>query len=322
MSALYRLLHNLLLIYDSTLFTRPALSILIYHRILETKDPLLPDEVDQKEFETQLIALSKHYQIITLRHAIALMKAGSLPNNALCITFDDGYENNYSVALPILLKHNLTATFFIASGFLDGGIMWNDVIIELVRNTEDEVLDLSYVNLGQYKISTDVNERRDVLNSIIKEIKHLDGVSRSELIEKIMDRESSLLPKDLMMSSEQVRKMSESGMEIGGHTLTHPILSKISDHNVEIELVKDKSRLEKIIGKSISSFAYPNGKKGQDYLDKHAHLVKSIGYEQAVSTNVGITRDNSDLFQLPRYTPWDKNVDKFLLKLMLNKIKW
>lgn len=317
----YKIALILLFAFNSVFSRKSKLSVLLYHRVLESKDDLLSEEVDKEEFERQVGALSKYFHVLSLSQAIEDMQKGVLPPNALCITFDDGYENNYSVALPVLKKHELSATFFVSSGYLDGGIMWNDVIIELIRNAEVGELDLSYANLGCHQIHKGMRERRELLDSLLKKIKHLDGGERNRIVAKIKENEAHLLPKNLMMTSEQVKLMSESGMEIGGHTITHPILTKITSDQVNEEVAQDKKKLETIVGKEITSFAYPNGKKGRDYIDEHAQIVKNIGYRCAVTTDSGVTTVNSDVFQLPRYTPWDKDVNKFIIKLMLNATK-
>ncbi len=321
MNIFYKIAIIFLVKLNKLFFRKPKLSILIYHRVLEIKDDLLPDEVDKKEFEGQLHALSKYFHLMTLSNAMELLPRGDLPPNALCITFDDGYENNYTVALPVLQKHRAAATFFISSGYLDGGIMWNDVIIELIRNVKCGTLDLTYAGLSKHDIDDDIIKRRELLEFLIKKVKHLDGNARKKAIEQIIVKEGHLLPSNLMMTSEQVKSMRGNGMEIGGHTISHPILAKVNLEQARIEIGQDKEKLEEILGEKIYSFAYPNGKKGRDYLDEHAEIVKELGYRCAVSTDVGITQRNTNSFQLPRYTPWDKDINRYLIKLILNVAK-
>src|SRR5438067_12205090 len=99
-----------------------ALSILIFHRVTPAADPLLPDIPDAAAFERVVRLLVEHFNVIPLSEAAARLLRASLPPRALCITFDDGYADNHDVALPILARHGVTATFFIATGFLGGGI--------------------------------------------------------------------------------------------------------------------------------------------------------------------------------------------------------
>ena len=97
------------------------LSILIFHRVLSARDPLVPEEIDAPRFDQICRWLKASFNVLPLDAAVASLKAGTLPQRAACITFDDGYADNFRVAMPILQQQGLTATFFIATGFLDGG---------------------------------------------------------------------------------------------------------------------------------------------------------------------------------------------------------
>ena len=109
------------------------LSILIFHRVLSMPDPLFPDEMHAQRFNEVCGWLKSWFNVLPLDKAVGHLKAGTLPCRAACITFDDGYSDNYHIAMPILQQHGLPCTFFIATGFMDGGCMWNDTIIEAVR---------------------------------------------------------------------------------------------------------------------------------------------------------------------------------------------
>src|SRR5690242_1236069 len=109
------------------------LSIFAYRRVLPHADTLFPDEGDAESFDRHIEQLAGCFNVIPLFDAIRGLNRGTLPPRAACITFDDGYADNVEIALPILQKHGVHATFFVASGFLDGGRMWNDTVIELVR---------------------------------------------------------------------------------------------------------------------------------------------------------------------------------------------
>jgi len=106
---------------------------LLFHRVLSEADPLLADDPERKSFEGLMRYLRHHFSIIPLREAIQRSLENSLPRASLSITFDDGYADNVEVALPILQRLGLQATFFIATDYLNGGRMWNDTVIETVR---------------------------------------------------------------------------------------------------------------------------------------------------------------------------------------------
>jgi len=106
-----------------------------------------------------MATISQDFKVMPLGEAIALLRENRLPPKAVAITFDDGYFDNHAVALPILQRHGLTATFFICSGYLDDGLMFNDLITEAVRQTALGQIDLGLLKLGQRTLTpaTDVN---------------------------------------------------------------------------------------------------------------------------------------------------------------------
>lgn len=296
------------------------LSVLIYHRVLPEADPLLPDLGDAQTFKWQMESLAAHFNVLPLGEAIQRLRSGSLPARAACITFDDGYADNVEVALPILQEINLPATFFIATGFLDGGRMWNDSIIEAVRCAHGSRLDLRSLQMGNYSIVT-LKDRYSAINELLSRFKYLPFDERDARIEALVETIGAILPNDLMMKTEQVQILSNTGMEIGAHTVNHPILMNIGHSKSRSEISGGKDHLEEITGRPVRLFAYPNGKPGQDYDAESVKIVKELGFSGAVSTAWGVTRVGSDYYQLPRFTPWDKTPIKFILRLLQNCTK-
>ena len=132
----------------------------------------------------------------------------------------------------------------------------------------------------------------------------------------LAERTSSALPAGLMLSSEQVAELSRGGIEIGAHTVMHPILKVASEREAREEIFNGKRRLEEITGQPVRSFAYPNGKPGTDYSDRDVKLVGSAGFDCAVSTTIDVARSSSDNLQLPRFSPWTESPARFGLRLM------
>lgn len=297
--------------------SRAALSILIFHRVLPQADPLFPRAVDAARFDTVLRWLKASFTVVRLDHAVEMLRSGTLPPRAVAITFDDGYADNYTVALPILQRHGMSATFFIASGFLDGGRMFNDTAIEMVRRFEGDELDFTRCGLGRYG-TRNLVEKRNAIACLIPKLKYLTLEERAHKLAEVSGISGVLLPDDLMMSSTQVRSLHAGGMAIGGHTRTHPILSTLDDEKAFDEISGDKVCLEAIVGEPITLFAYPNGKPGRDYLVRHTQMVRQAGYLAAVSTSPGAARRGADLYQLPRFTPWDRTPLRFGLRLVHN----
>ncbi|MGK5047907.1 polysaccharide deacetylase family protein [Janthinobacterium sp. GB4P2] len=297
-----------------------TLSILIYHRVLARPDPLFPGEVDARLFERQLRLLKRFYVPLSLAEAVHRLQDGSLPPRAACITFDDGYADNAQVALPLLQRHGLHATFFIATGYLDGGQMWNDTVIEAVRHAAGPVLDLQEHELGTLPVAS-LAQRQAAIATLLGQLKYLPFARRQQLAMQIRRQAGATAGQAAMLSTAQLRQLQAAGMGLGAHTASHPILSTLPDHAARRDIANGKRQLESLIQAPVSLFAYPNGKAGRDYGAPHVAMVNSLGFEAAVATDWGVARPGAglDLLQLPRFTPWDRGRLAFLWRLRQNR---
>ncbi|MBS0354169.1 MAG: polysaccharide deacetylase family protein [Proteobacteria bacterium] len=293
------------------------LSALIFHRVFPVQDPFYPSEVYAEKFDELLSILVRRFNVLPLGEAIALWRDGRLPPRALVITFDDGYADNFTVAYPILRKHGVEAAFFIASGYLDGGVMFNDLVIESLRRTQLDEIDLEWLGLGRVNIA-DLPRRRSVTNEVLLKVKYLSLQAREEALARLISETQVDRPVDLMMSSEQLRALRDGGMEIGGHTMNHPILAVLDDQAAENEVVLNRAHLTQILGEPPRFFAYPNGKPGVDYLARDVRIIRRAGYEAAFTTSRGSIGKESDRFELPRFTPWERTSTRFSLRLAQN----
>lgn len=304
--------------------TRARLNVLIFHRVLPQPDPLFPDEVDAARFDQMLGWVKSWFNVLPLDEAARRLQEGSLPARAAALSFDNGYADNHDVALPLLQKHGLPCSFFVATGFLDGGRMWNDTLIESVRLSSQLMLDLRGLkdaqgeDLGQHALG-DTASRRAALGQLIERVKYLPPEPRQACVDAIASRADIRPPDDLMMSSGQVRALHRAGMQIGAHTVSHPILATLDERQAAEEIGRSRDALQALLGEKVGLFAYPNGKPGADYLpDVHPALVRELGFDAAVSTRWAAARTGDDAFQIPRFTPWDRGRTRFGLRLLRN----
>lgn len=297
---------------------RGRLSILIFHRVLERPDPLFADELDAHRFDAICGWLKGWFNVLPLDEAVRRMKAQSLPTRALSITFDDGYADNHDIALPILMRHGLPATFFIATGFLDGGRMWNDTIIEAVRLSKQDQMDMTGTaahSLGVLPL-TSLDDRRIAIAKLIGSVKYLPTPKRNAWCSAVAQRSGAHLPGGLMMRSDHVRALHSAGMCLGGHTVNHPILASMGPDDARDEIAAGRRQLEDIVGKRIGLFAYPNGRPDVDYGTEAVRIVRDLGFDAAVSTAWGSARNGDDYYQLPRFTPWDRTRARFGMRMV------
>lgn len=293
------------------------LSILMYHRVLTDPDPLLPGQMHAALFDTHMQALRMHFHCLPLSEAVTRLYNGTLPPRAACVTFDDGYRDNVEVALPILRKHQVPAIFFIATGYLDGGRMFNDTVIEAIRGASVPELDLMDLEAGALALST-VEQRRAAISACLRAAKYRSLEERRNFVAEVAQRSGARLPDDLMMDSAQVKILLNEGMEIGAHTVRHPILLKIADDEARKEIVDSKRQLEILTDREITLFAYPNGIPDKDYGPAHVAMVREAGFRAAVSTSWGTSTRITDCYQLPRFTPWDDTPLRFAARMLHN----
>jgi peptidoglycan/xylan/chitin deacetylase (PgdA/CDA1 family) len=291
-----------------------ALAVMIFHRVLDRHDELQPGEPTAEEFEARMRWVRAWFNVLPLAEAAARLRDGRLPARALSITFDDGYADNHDLALPVLRRLGLPATFFVATGYLDGGVMFNDVVVEALRMAPAPEIDLGQLGLGRHRLGSNA-QRRAAIGAVLERIKRLPPGPREETARRIAARAGAALPAGLMMSSAQVRALADAGMEVGAHTVMHPILASIDAAAARREIADGRARLEQITGRPVRLFAYPNGRPQQDYRREHAALVRELGFEAAVSTAWGSARAGADAFQLPRFTPWDRTALRYGLRL-------
>jgi peptidoglycan/xylan/chitin deacetylase (PgdA/CDA1 family) len=310
-SALFRGLGSLL----SPAGHKGKLAILIYHRILSSPDPLLHDEIDAPTFERHMRLIAANFNVLRLGEACERLERSALPARAVSITFDDGYADNELFALPVLKRSKLPAAFFISTAFSAGGIMFNDIVIETVRRAPPGNHDLSKLGLGTIELDA-LPSRRAAVERLISALKHRRPSERQSIVDELPGALRSPTPKGAMMTPDQVAKLHREGMEIGAHTVNHPILASLSDDEARSEIVASKRILEEITDAPVVSFAYPNGKPGVDYTAQHVRLVREAGFRAAVSTLPGVAHRGSDIFQLPRFGPWDRNPRRLGLRLM------
>jgi peptidoglycan/xylan/chitin deacetylase (PgdA/CDA1 family) len=293
------------------------LSILVYHRVHRRPDPLFPGEVDADRFERQMQWIGRIFNVLPLDDALRRLSANALPPLPACITFDDGYADNVEVALPILKRQGLTATFFISAGFVDGGRMWNDTIIESVRATNEEALDLVRLGLGVLPMGT-LADRRAAIHALVSDQKYRSSAERADRCAAIAGAAKVTPPTDLMLRTDQILQLHRAGMGIGAHTMTHPILASLPLDEASREIGESRDALEAVVRARVGLFAYPNGKPGIDYNGQHVKMVQVLGFDAALSTAWGVATAATDRYQLPRFTPWDRSPVRFVLRLARN----
>jgi len=293
---------------------RGRLCVLNYHRILEKPDPLLATEPDVATFRWQMQVLADGFNVLSIDQAMAALDTGTLPPRAVCITFDDGYRSTHDLALPVLREFGFPAMVFVTSGFVDNGSMWNDHILEALRTMSVNHLDLEDAGLGSYPLGT-LEERRQAVALLTEKAKYLAPPLRQALVDRL-DTVAGRPLREPMLTRQMIHTLVNNGVDIGAHTVSHPILTSLDDDSARAEIVGAKLELEAISGRPVRYFAYPNGKAGKDFDQRHATMAREAGFAAAFTTAIGAVSAKQDRYRLPRSRPWDTHPTMFAARLL------
>jgi len=303
------------------MMNRKKFIILLYHGVLKQKIPVscwwqLPFE----KFKWQLEYLKKHYTVMHLRDVIDKVQRGEhLPDNVAVITFDDGFENNYSVAYPLLQELNLPATIFLTTDFIGTDqMLWPDKLLILFLETKVQEIDLRNFALGILDLSSKEAKQKS-FNLISNQLKALKIDKKKELIsyiESILSKEKIQVPYSdnfKLLSWEQVDFMNETGLiHWGAHTCTHEILSNLDDSSLEDEIQKSCCRISSY-GNNLL-FAYPNGSK-RDFDERAKVILQKLNVLCALTTISGLNSHFPDAYELKRIDI-DNNMTENRFKLL------
>ncbi len=290
--------------------------VLKYHRVLESPDAMRPGETTAQEFEAQMNVVASNFACQTFGSFIRSRSGGGFTDNTVVVTFDDGYKDNHDIALPILKKYGIAATIFVASDYLNGGMMWNDRVLEAMRASVGRSMDLREVDLGEVRVAT-LEDASRTAHTILSAIKRWPQERRAGFVDAIASSSGGGEGRTMLNAAEVVA-LADAGMEIGAHTVTHPILSTLSADEARAEIAQSKAALGRIIAREIQTFAYPNGRPDQDFSAGDVERVREAGYIGAATTEWGCATPSSDAFRIPRQSIWGSSRSRIWYQLMRN----
>jgi peptidoglycan/xylan/chitin deacetylase (PgdA/CDA1 family) len=297
---------------------RPGALILMYHRVGDLPADLYQLTVTNEHFSQQLEYLKEKCVPMHLHELVEASQDGSLPGRAVAVTFDDGYVNNYNHAFPLLESARVPATIFVTTGNIDSQeeFWWDrlEYAILQTRQLPDRlVLDMD--GTLQEWLMTEVLETRQVsYRTLLKRLRGLRAADRLRCLDEIDDwagisigDRQNRSEYRVMQAGELKELASSQWIELGAHTVTHPLLSICSIEEQREEIQGSRDRLAKLIGKTVRYFSYPFG----DYNEDTPSIVASLDFRAAVTTQTGIIRRGSDRFRLNRCAIRDWNYGTF-----------
>jgi peptidoglycan/xylan/chitin deacetylase (PgdA/CDA1 family) len=219
-----------------------------------------------------------------------------LPKAPLLITFDDGYLDNYEVVLPILRKHNVKGTFFIATDYIDSRqLFWWDKINYLLKTAKKDRIAMTYPDNVELDLTSEAGLAAAVTKClrIVKDIYDLDLVKFLDQLTELTASDLTptterRLADELLMTWDHVLGLARAGMDVQSHTASHRVLQTLSPQTLEHELERSKTVLADRLGHRIHTVSYPVGKP-LAHVPHIKEAVKKAGYTLGFSNASGVS---------------------------------
>jgi peptidoglycan/xylan/chitin deacetylase (PgdA/CDA1 family) len=287
--------------------------ILLYHQVNDEQDPFFP-AVPVKVFAAQMEILGTYFKVFPLKELVERAEKNDIPPNAVAITFDDGYQDNYENAFPILKQFDFPATIFLATGPLDSKApLWHDRVFHTFRCTKSESI---VIRGEEYRLSS-IPGKQVALDAFLRDIRMRNPRDRDDMIQQLTARLG--VPGQYPLSAQklswkQSAEMSKNNIDFGAHTVTHSILTRMPLSEAAEEIVASKKTAEKHLGVSVQLFAYPNG-SSDDFNESLKEVVRESGFLGAVTTLWGTNGVQTNPFELKRVRIWDLDPEISVLRL-------
>lgn len=291
------------------LLRRDAVLVAIYHDVLPAGfpegNPLFGMTVSVEEFAWQIGYFKKHYNPITFQQFSDWYFRGvALPRFPVLITFDDGHANNLRFALPVLKEKNVTAVCFVLTGELGScrQTWFEDAYYRLMFS---QARSWSLRNGECWRLETP-EQRAAACGRFFSLCRTLSETEQQEELQSLQSQlpathnDNEFTDRFEFLSKDDVRRLAQNGIEIGSHTVTHPILGALQMENARREIADSKSALEQVMGKPVQAFAYPFGVPSLDFKPRDEALVRETGYALAFAGEGGFVTRTSNRFALPR----------------------
>ncbi len=238
--------------------TRSQPRILMYHRIVDNKK--LPG-ISVDIFEQQLIYIQKHFNVIGMDEFIQRLQNAALFSNHIVVTFDDGHKDFFQTAWPLLKKYKIPATLFVTTGFVDKKLwLWPDLLRYILLSTKSNKISVDSLNTFELT-SENVLTIWNTLGDYCLTLPHQE---RMEFLEKLSTQLDVIIDAEPLepfnaVSWDDLRIMHREGLNVGSHSVSHPIFSALNSLELKLELENSKNRIAEELGEQPKGICYPNG---------------------------------------------------------------
>jgi len=264
--------------------------MLMYHRFTSADSDRRVKGVSARNFEQQVAFIARHYNPMTVSDMVQGCFGGArLPKHAVAVTVDDGYEDFYHVAWPILKRYKVPATFYVTTGFVDGNLwLWPDQLTWILENAPAPAACLTPFIDGTETVRppTDPEDQERVFGRLVGYLLRIPDGNKHEFLKTLAEHWQICIPEKAphwarSASWDQLAEMQDEGLEVGGHTVTHPSLSQVSQGQARDEIMGARDALVANLGDAPRSFCYPNGTP-EDFVGAQVPLIQQAGFTGAV----------------------------------------
>ncbi len=297
--------------------TTPKYVILCYHRVGTGGVPFY-SELSTELFEAQMSYLKERFRLLSLEEVRRGLQDPAAVDFGVAVTFDDGYRSVYANAFPILQKYQIPATVFLTVDSIETGqVAWYDRIFLILQVLPPGRLELELDRSRRFELSS--REARIVTAlEIMSLLRTLPDWRRRECCADLEKRVR--LPQEelanRMLNWHQVQTMQRAGISFGSHTMTHPVVSRLTPAEMEKEFAESKRVLEAKLDCPVLDFAFPFGKLEECGLEITSPLMSRCGYRSAVTTEPGVNNPNVNTFALYRsQIGGERNLAMFAFRL-------
>ncbi len=298
--------------------------ILAYHGIIRYPIPFFDScFLNENMFRRQLKYMKKHFDIVCFTRAIELLRNNCVRRPTIVLTFDDGYQNNYDIAFPILQEERVPATIFLATGYIDTSeTIWTGYLHHAFAMT----LKTSLSWEGCRYNLTKPDQKFKAVNTIKYLFKQMPYSQIIPNVHKVISELDVRLDQSFengspyrILNSDAIREMNISGLvEFGAHTHLHPILKHLSHYQKEEEITKSINIVKKLIRKPCEIFSIPNGSI-HDYDKETINILRKNGVTVCVTTIAGVNNGKTPIMELRRHIIGGK-ISMFKFKLIVHNI--
>lgn len=326
--------------------------ILLYHRIADPATDSFKLCVTPQQFAEQMEVVRRYARPVHLSEAVTTIQSGKRPARMIVVTFDDGYADNLHTARPVLERFDVPATIFVATGQIESGreFWWDELekllllpnelpahlalkinnssyewsLGDFARYTEKDFDSFRAWNFFDADTPTPRHALYRELNELLRPLPDSEQQAALDELRFRANAPKSLRPEVRTLTRQEIARLTDGNLiEVGAHTVTHPVLARHSLAAQQHEIERSRDTLTEILNCPVRNFAYPFGWQAS-YTQETVSLVQRAGFTAACTTEPVAVTARTNPFRLPRLTVGDSRLiaDEWNGDAFADFLKW